>query len=583
MSHELALAAPPEATVPPRERPVAIDDLFGWFTPGTNRRGVVLCATHGSEQLAAYRSWRDLAAAIAATGCATLRFDYPGEGDSGDVGLAGPTDWVGSIHRAIRYLRDETGADEIVLVGLRLGGTLAALAARETGVDRLILLAPFLSGRAYLREMTMRSRTIDQLPDGTPVPQEPGAPTFSGFRFAPELVAQLQAIDLTTPQPRLAGDVLLLGSDLAGLAGRYEAAGSVVTTAPFPGLRQLVSNVLFTETPHETFATVAAFAAEGARPRSSPFAPLHFTPTHPSSPRPSVRIDGATWSEEPVEARNGMFGILCRPRTPMEGRAAVLFVNSGSNVRQGYGRQTTRLARRLSASGITSLRMDLLGIGDSPERPGGGATLFSLEAVDDVRAALDCLESATGGPVAVIGTCSGGYLAFHTACRDERIKAAILINLYCFDWNVTDDVATVMRNQFRSTATYAGLLRKGTAWRRLLRGEVRIVAIARALARKGMDRARRQAVRLLRPGSAGETVAQRVARIRRRGGSLHLIFSAGDGGLADVATQLGRSQKAIARRLGHPPTIFDGADHNMSTAATQKRLGDLIEEIVQKV
>ena len=43
-----------EASSPPLpEAPVAIDGLFGWFTPGTSRRGVVLCGTLGYEQLSA--------------------------------------------------------------------------------------------------------------------------------------------------------------------------------------------------------------------------------------------------------------------------------------------------------------------------------------------------------------------------------------------------------------------------------------------------------------------------------------------------------------------------------------------------
>lgn len=560
--------------------PVAIDGLFGWFGPGTGRRGVVLCATLGYEQLSAHRPWRSLAGRIAATGCSVLSLDHPGTGDSGDEGADDVAAWIEAIRRAVRHLREEAGAEEIVLVGLRLGATLAVLAARDLaaegeGIDRLVLLAPFATGRSYLREMTMQARSVARLPDGSPLPQEGEGLLVGGFLIGPALSADIRAIDLTAFEAAPAPEILLAGADPAGLGARFAAQGARMTALPFPGLGPLVANPLYAVAPEETFAAVIAHAAEGMAPG------LAARGSHRPAPD-SGSIAGAGWREAPALFGPSLFGILCRPDPGPARRPTVLFVNAGTNVHSGWGRRTTDLARALAREGSASLRMDLRGIGDSPDRPGSGSPLYSLDPLDDLRAALDHLEGLDLGPVVVVGACSGAYLAFQALCREPRLKGGLLVNPYCFDWNPQDDVDAVIRNVFRSASTYAGLLRRGDAWRRLLRREIRVGAIASALARGGRERLGRTLGRWLRPRPAGGTVARRVADLRRRGADLHLVYSAGDRGLAALHEALGRSFEGIARRLGEPVTIVAGADHDLSSAEAQARLTEAVRRLLDR-
>ena len=90
---------------PDAAMPVTFDDLFGWVHPAAGRRGVLLCGACGFEQMAAHRPWRALADRLAAAGCPTLRFDYPGEGNSGDPAEVRVSANVAAIRRAMRFLR----------------------------------------------------------------------------------------------------------------------------------------------------------------------------------------------------------------------------------------------------------------------------------------------------------------------------------------------------------------------------------------------------------------------------------------------------------------------------------------------
>ena len=552
-------------STPAPAMPVTFDGMLGWYGAGFSRRGIVLCGTLGYEQISAGRGWRRLASDLSAAGYPTLRFDYPGEGDSADPASADVETLVAAIGKAVRFLREQGGAEEIVLVGLRLGATLAAMAAEEGGIDRLVLLAPFASGRAYLREMTIRTKTIDQLPDGRPFPQDPAAPVFGGFRPAPSLLASLATVDLAKRPPAPVPDVLWLGPDPAGLAARLRAGGSTVTTGPFPGLAPFLSNALISETPTEVFATVAGFVVQGA--------PASFG--SPSLAPPASPITGPGWSESVIRFGDNV-GIVCAPETPASDTPAVLFLNSGVNPRSGYGRQTTELARHLAAEGVRSLRMDMRGVGDAEDRPDKAPPLYTLDALPEARAGIDRLDDGNG--VLVTGNCSGAYFGFHLICTDPRVRAAVISNLYCFDWDPANDLAAALKPSFRSPAAYASLLRRKDAWRRILRGEVKVRAIAGRLAGVAMGRLRQIAGKIMQPFPSATSVAGRVAAFRKRGAKLVLVYSTGETGIGEVALHLGRSPATVARRLGHPMVVLPDTDHNMSTQGAQDRMRRIITD-----
>src|SRR5689334_7874044 len=97
--------------------PVELEGCLGWIHPGKRARGAVLCGALDYEGLCTYRAWWSLAGRIAAAGCPTLRFDYPGSGDSLD---------------AVRVERDAVRGED--LVG-------RAVAAARTAIGRLKAVA----------------------------------------------------------------------------------------------------------------------------------------------------------------------------------------------------------------------------------------------------------------------------------------------------------------------------------------------------------------------------------------------------------------------------------------------------------
>jgi pimeloyl-ACP methyl ester carboxylesterase len=193
--------------------------LFGVYDPpvqDTGRSaGVVLCHPYGQDYMYAFRPYRTLAMRLARAGFHVLRFDYAGTGDSsGDVDRASVSQWVADIIAAIDQLRS-FGQTSVSLVGFRLGATLAAAAAAESGrVARVVLWEPVVHGPAYVASLQTRHREWFQ----DLVSQVPGSRRFEreddllGLRFTERFRRDLERLSLESLSTSPARDVLLISS-----------------------------------------------------------------------------------------------------------------------------------------------------------------------------------------------------------------------------------------------------------------------------------------------------------------------------------------------------------------------------------
>ena len=572
-------------------RPVVFSDTIGWLHPAAGSRGVVIAGAHGLDDLCSRRFLTMMARRMAAAGLPVLQFDYPGCGDAaGDHDAPGRVPaWTASIGEAIDRLKRETGVDDVLLVGFRLGAMLApeAVAARAD-VAALALLAPPPSGKAYIRELTGLSRMIDAtLPaqadtiDGLPFDGLQAA----GFRMTAQTVAALRALEWTdTLAATPVGDLLVMPAapspKLSRLVEDLGQGGRRTRLEPFTGYAMLMCELSASEIPQGVLASVVAWARERAgRARGD----------GPPAPLPAS-LSGPHWEERPVVIAGGpeICGVLCVPTGRPAPREVSLFLNAGAVAHVGWARGTVEAARALAAAGGASLRIDLPGVGQSNSTDEKPAFLYDQGLSAEIVRVVDWLEGAGFRGVCAIGTCSGAFQAFHAARRDPRIAQIAMVNPLCFRWNSSYALDIGVWKAYESTKVALKLKKVGdepgdepaapaprggpaAPGRPSLRSTLSGIAprlIMRSLAWQKWCMAKLSLTGLL----FGRPVERWMADLTGRGTRVLVVSADGDLSIEEIARHFGPGGERLKRMPGVTMRRIAACDHTLTPPHARRAL-----------
>jgi pimeloyl-ACP methyl ester carboxylesterase len=145
-----------------------------------------------------------------------LRFDYDGTGDAAGDELDPDRwgAWQRSVHHAVDELLHASGVTDVCLLGVRLGATIAALAApTRDDVAGLAVIAPVLSGKFWLREMRAVQAAMGrpQPPAEFALPE--GVLETVGLLMPAETRTAIGAVDLETLERPPAAKCLVIDRD----------------------------------------------------------------------------------------------------------------------------------------------------------------------------------------------------------------------------------------------------------------------------------------------------------------------------------------------------------------------------------
>jgi pimeloyl-ACP methyl ester carboxylesterase len=567
--------------------PLYVEDCFGWIHLAGGSRGAIICSAYGVEELCTHRFMRHLASELAAAGLPTLRFDYRGTGDS--PGTDADPDrvkcWLDDIRNAVQWLKQTTGVNEIALVGFRLGALLTAdIAAEISGISHLVLMDAPVAGNAHLREMkALGILSAEGNRSSTPAPEREGYVEVAGFYLTPATCAELKQIDLLKLPHPPAAQILLAGKRLSKNHDRIEAhlraMNCNVERMTIPGYDELVWNSSFADLPPDAFHSLVQWTAQGIS--------INGTRT---MDRAITQLSAGGWRESPVlfGDKGDLFGVLCNPEKGTEREVrenVVVFLNHGSNHHIGWARMHVLFAREFAASGFSSLRMDISGIGDSLAQPGQQENqLYARYTQFDVYAAIDWLKGQGYQSIAVIGHCAGAHLAFYSAVRDQRITALVMLNLQRFFWARGESLEVATQQSFRSSGWYWAGLSDLSMWRRLFKGQINVRGIAAAMIHRIWQRTYASVdwIKELVLGKAGSysKVYHWLRELVTRGAHVLFIYSADDGGVDEMEKYLGK-KAGRARKLSNVNfrTIVD-ADHNLTSASSRQRYAQMLLEFL---
>ncbi|MFO1407137.1 MAG: alpha/beta fold hydrolase [Steroidobacteraceae bacterium] len=249
---------------------------------------------------------------------------------------------------------------------------------------------------------------------------------------------------------------------------------------------------------------------------------------------------------------------------------AFIMFNSGVLPRLGPHRMNVKIAERLARHGVSSLRFDLAGFGDS--RVPNQSLDFRQQAVADVRSAMDMMEGRYGvRRFALIGVCSGALTVYTVADEDPRVAGVLMFDGYCYLTKWTKWVKYFKRARTASASRWVSAIRNRL---RRNRGPApgaspNPVAIMSADA--------------VTPTPPKESFARVMDQLLARGASVFVVFS---GSFIDFYSYRNQFRDAFAgfdfvRRIRCEYRA--DIDHTFVLLDTQARMLDLVSSWVPEV
>lgn len=564
--------------------PVTFSDVPGLFQPalhGSTDTAVLFVSPWGLEELCTHKFWRVLAERLSDRGIASLRFDLPGTGDALDMNEPSLAVWQDCLVSAAERLHLISGCERLLVISHGLGSLLTLnTVERLSGLAGVACLAPVTSGRAYLRELQIWSRMVDE---GLGLREEDrirDKVSIAGFIMPDTVAAGVKALAppaftakpfehaLFATRPERTAE--------AEVAASLQSTGVSVQRVDYAGYDAFISNPLISVLPESVGKTVVDWAVGLAQPGGVA------SQTKIPAAEPLV---SDVFRETPVTFgdHDRLFGILCEPVGERTGATAII-LGTAYDRSSGWGGSGVDMARKLAMQGIASLRFDAANVGDSPPVPGAaGQVLYQDAQRLDVRAAVDFLEARHLLPAVVGGRCSGSYLAFRSAAGDDRITGLVAANPYAFLWDPAVDVDTVLHAGPRQLHEYRERLFKLQTLQRLLKGQVDVrtagLNVMRSLGRK-VGRRFQPLLRLLPgTGDAHRDIRRSFQSLRDRQAPFELIYSEKDIGLIHFAEHFGKQGEGLSRYPNVRLTMLADTDHNLTPPAARQVFLDAMRRV----
>jgi alpha-beta hydrolase superfamily lysophospholipase len=568
--------------------------LFGWLHPAPAASvGLLICNPFGDEAVRTHRTTHHLAARASTAGVPTFRFDYDGTGDSAghDLDPDRLAHWLSSIHLAADTLRRLSGVTTLCFAGIRLGATLATLAAQErSDVAGLIAMAPVVSGKAYVRELRLLRRAMDSKRN---IASSDGDKTLesAGFLLSETTQTALTQVDLLALPRRAAPRLLILdrtempsGEKWAQKLRTLEAE---VEYSPVTGYAEMMLDSHESTVPEDLLRTATEWLRHlppnGGidRPRDAP-PPADSAVIAPPAIPDAMSDDALAVAVEEHAVRfgdsNRLFGIVSVPenRSTRTKSNAVILLNAGAVNHIGPSRMYVTIARYLAQLGYVVLRMDIASIGDSPPYPGQPEIdVYSPYALQDVASAVEYLQRSWHVDAIVSsGVCSGAYHSFKAAVARYPLRQVILINPLTFFWKPGMSLQYPEYRVAQDMRRYQKTMLNLAAWRKLLTGQVDLANLARVLTRGARDRALRPLRTLARAlgRPLAEDLPTELRTVLQASIDLQFVFSVGDPGLHLLQTQGGGTTRSLQARGQLGIALVEDANHTFTDLPTRRRL-----------
>jgi hypothetical protein len=404
-------------------------------------------------------------------------------------------------------------------------------------------------------------------------------------------MGELNLIDLTAAPARRV--LIVPRDDLpedGALALRCAALGADLTTATAPGYAAAMLEPHNSVVPPRVIDAIAgwltaAHASASPRTGTSSAATRETLLTEASD---ATARDSVVVRERPLflDANERLFGVLTEPANGVARDTAIVLANAGAVPRAGPNRLYVAMAREWAARGFRVVRFDIGGIGDSVAAPGVPENhTYAPTAVPDIEEATRALRQLGAQRFVVAGLCSGAHAAFHVGVERADLPGLagiILINPIVFYWKPGDSLDVSAWQNYVDVRRYQLRATSPEAWRRVFRGEVDALTVARTMLRRSVTVAKAAIARRIATRSTTGNLAADLLALTARPVHVVMVFSDGDPGLDQLHLHAGHALRALGKRENFRLERIANADHTFTQLPAQSALRTLLIDHVTR-
>ncbi len=170
--------------------------------------------------------------------------EYAGVGDSyGELDEVNSIEtWLANIEEAVAQLKELSGAEKVVCVGLRFGANLSALASEQVdSIAANVLWDPILKGEVILKQhREMHWEMVDLWVNRVATQDDETAEEILGFKFARTLLNQIEEHELDL-QSLMKPQLVVSNADSGNFGHQVDGAQRLVNVTDHDGWGELVN------------------------------------------------------------------------------------------------------------------------------------------------------------------------------------------------------------------------------------------------------------------------------------------------------------------------------------------------------
>jgi pimeloyl-ACP methyl ester carboxylesterase len=536
----------------------------------------IICPPIGTDYNNSYQNLRVLGEQLANKGQLVIHLDYIEFGNSSekDEDTEQLESIVYSITSVHSWLKD-VGINQINIVGLRFGATLAALAANSVVINKLILWSPVVKGKSFVREIKMLAQASEQTIESSE------SLDISGWTIEPSTSQAISDIDLLTGEPSAKNIFILQDGQkrqLNKLADYYAKEKSInVTIEEQNELVALLVDAHESQLATESNQSVVDFIVEDIGSTSS----LLLEDFRAKSIcRGDNYKDSYHYDEQKYMIKTD--SLINNNDLP-----TLVFLNSGSNHQVGPHRLYVTLTREFAKLGFNSFRIDLPGLGETPaEIDNEDNKPYPKNIVATLSSMLKNM-GLHSKPLIMVGLCSGAYhsLKFSAEAEGININESIIINPLTFYWQQGMTINDSPSVTFGHWNWYLKSMKDWHRWKKLLKGDVNIKPILKTIQQRFFIKPAQVSSSKPKNHNGWEINAdinRTLFKINQRNIQQTFVFSESDPGFGMLRFLAKKAYKKLTKNKALIVHHISNADHTFSKMHARQRLIELLTDHLTK-